>query len=66
MSRIYRAIRCRSSPAPASLGGYVVAGLAMLVWLKAEPGPVVRMAAEAPGHGERALVTADEGVRPLP
>ena len=47
-------------------GGYVVAGLVMLRWLKAEPGPVVRMAAEAPGHGERALVTADEGVRPLP
>ena len=47
-------------------GGYVVAGLVMLRWLKAEPGTVVRMAAEAPGHGERALVTADEGVRPLP
>ena len=47
-------------------GGYVVAGLAMLFWLRGEPGPVVRRAAEVPGHGERALVTADEGVRPLP
>jgi len=44
----------------------MVAGLAMLFWLRAEPGPVAMRAAEAPGHGERALVTADEGIRPLP
>ncbi len=47
-------------------GGYVVAGLAMLLWLRGEPGPVVRRAADAPGHGERALVAADERVRSLP
>ena len=46
-------------------GGYVVAGLAMLIWLRTEPGPA-RRAAEAPGHAERALVTADKGVGPLP
>jgi len=46
-------------------GGYVVAGRAMFIWLRAEPGPVSRTA-EAPGHGERVLVAADEGVRPIP
>ena len=43
-------------------GGYVVAGLAMFIWLRAEPGPVSR----ATGGGEPALVGADEGLRPLP
>ena len=42
-------------------GGYVVAGLAMFIWLRAEPGPV-----RATGGGEPALVGADEGLRPLP
>ena len=46
-------------------GGYVVAGLAMFIWLRPEPGPVSR-ATEAPGHDERALVAADEGVGPAP
>ena len=46
-------------------GGYVVAGLAMLIWLRPEPGPVSR-ATEAPGHDERALVAADGSVQPLP
>jgi len=46
-------------------GGYVVAGLAMLIWLRPEPGPVSR-ATEAPGHDKRALVAADEGVGPAP
>ena len=47
-------------------GGYVVAGLAMLIWLRAEPGQVDHVAAEAPGDGEQALVAADEGLGPLP
>ena len=36
--------------------GYVVAGLAILVWLKEEPGEPAR--ATAPGQGETALVAA--------
>jgi MFS family permease len=49
-------------------GGYVVAGLAMLIWLRAEPAPSGNdhRAAEARGHGEHALVGADEGIRALP
>jgi hypothetical protein len=49
-------------------GGYVVAGLAMLIWLRAEPtgSGSNHGAAEAPGDGELALLVADEGVRPLP
>ncbi len=46
-------------------GGYVVAGLATFIWLRPEPGPVSR-ATEAPGHDGRALVAADEGLRPVP
>jgi len=37
--------------------GYVVAGLAMLVWLKEEPGDPA--SASAPRSGEPALVTAE-------
>ena len=37
----------------------------ILIWLRPEPGPVSR-ATEAPGHDERALVAADEGLRPVP
>jgi len=49
-------------------GGYVVAGLAMLIWLRAEPAGSRsdHGAAEAPGDGELALVAADDGLRPLP
>ena len=49
-------------------GGYVVAGLAMLIWLPAGPaGPGSdHSTAEAPGDGELALAAADEGLRPLP
>ena len=49
-------------------GGYVVAGLAMLIWLRAGPaGPGSdHSTAEAPGDGELALAAADEGLRPLP
>ena len=49
-------------------GGYVVAGLAMLIWLRAEPAGSGSNhgAAEAPGDGELALVAADEGAGPLP
>ena len=49
-------------------GGYVVAGLAMLIWLRAEPAGSGSDdgAAEAPGDGELTLVAADEGLRPLP
>ena len=38
-------------------GGYVVAGLAMLVWLKEEPGEPA--SASAGRQGEPALVTAE-------
>jgi hypothetical protein len=38
-------------------GGYVVAGLAMLVWLKEEPGEPA--GASAQRQGEPALVTAE-------
>jgi predicted MFS family arabinose efflux permease len=48
--------------------GYVVAGLAMLIWLRAEPVPSAsdHEAAEASGHSEQALVGADEGIGALP
>ncbi len=46
-------------------GGYVVAGLAMLIWLKDEPRGSGREDG-ALGEGELALVAADEGIRPLP
>jgi len=49
-------------------GGYVVAGLAMLTWLRTEPAGSGsdHDAAEAPGDGALALVVADEGPWPLP
>ena len=49
-------------------GGYVVAGLAMLIWLRTEPaGPGSdHDAAEVPGDGARALVVADEGTLAAP
>ncbi len=49
-------------------GGYVVAGLAMLIWLRADPAGSGsdHGAAEAPGDGELALVVVDEGLRLLP
>ena len=51
-------------------GGYVVPGLAMLIWLRdtAEPAGAGTShgAAEAPGDGDLALVVAEEGLRPLP
>ena len=40
-------------------GGYVVAGLAMLVWLKEEPGEPADADADALSQGEPALVAAD-------
>ena len=48
--------------------GYVVAGLVMLILLGAEPGrPVSRPeGAGRFGEGERVLVAADKGLRPLP
>jgi len=51
-------------------GGYVVAGLAMLIWLRdtAEPAGTGTShgAAEASGGRDLALVVAEEGLRPLP
>ena len=48
--------------------GYVVAGLVMLILLGAEPGRLVSRPEGAGrfGEGERVLVAADEGLRPLP
>ena len=48
--------------------GYVVAGLAMLAWLKdgADPPAPAADRGEAGGQGELTLIAADEGFRPLP
>jgi hypothetical protein len=40
-------------------GGYVVAGLAMFVWLREEPGKPAGAGASAQRRGEPALVTAE-------
>ena len=46
----------------------MVAGLAMLIWLRTEPAGSGsdHGAADAPANGELALVLADEGLSPLP
>ena len=45
---------------------YVVAGLVMLILLGAQPGRRAAEGAGRFGEGERVLVAADEGLRPLP
>ena len=48
-------------------GGYVVAGLAMLIWLRDGAGPSGPGGDDAArGDDQRALVMADEGIRLLP